>query len=231
MEKINDYIENFIEGYKLLYKNAQIFKNSWNTLDEEMDLSTPFEEVKTSDMRLIISYCDTLTRFTDIKFGFDFIESLEYRIVDNELFFNLGQTVGSFKDHNFEGLYFLKIYNPQLFIKENDDEFFHGSLINDVIHYSSLKFDIHKNEIHQKTYLMLDSNTNLYKIGKSKDPKFREKTLQSEKPTISLFAVCEKDIESELHNKFSDKRIRGEWFDLNKDDVKWIMDYFKELNK
>lgn len=76
-----------------------------------------------------------------------------------------------------------------------------------------------KKESKKKTYLMIDRNTNYYKIGKSETPKFREKTLQSEKPTIELIHVINKDIEKVLHYKFAHKRIRGEWFSLNQKDV------------
>ena len=75
----------------------------------------------------------------------------------------------------------------------------------------------------QKTYLMKDSNTGLIKIGKAIDPKFRERTLQSEKPTISLFAICDNLIEDELHEKYNDKRVRGEWFKLGEDEVSDII--------
>ena len=83
------------------------------------------------------------------------------------------------------------------------------------------------NTKNQKTYLMKDSNTGLIKIGKAIDPKFRERTLQSEKPTISLFAICNNLIEDELHKKYNDKRIRGEWFKLSEDEVS---DIIKEYN-
>lgn len=78
----------------------------------------------------------------------------------------------------------------------------------------------------QKTYLMKDSNTGLTKIGKAIDPKYRERTLQSEKPTISLFAVCEDNVELELHNKFEDKRVRGEWFNLEDHELDKIMNQY-----
>lgn len=82
-----------------------------------------------------------------------------------------------------------------------------------------------------KTYLMFDSNTKCTKIGRSKNPRIRERTLQSEKPTITLFRVCEKDVEQRLHTKFSHKNIRGEWFDLTQEDIDWICkEYdFKEV--
>lgn len=79
----------------------------------------------------------------------------------------------------------------------------------------------------QKTYLMKDSNTGYTKIGKAIDPKFRERTLQSQKPTISLFAVCDLLVESELHNKYGNKRVRGEWFELGKKDVEDILRTYK----
>jgi hypothetical protein len=78
-----------------------------------------------------------------------------------------------------------------------------------------------------KVYVMIDKNTGYYKIGRSLKPKFREKTLQSEKPTIELLFSNDAKIkkEKDLHNMFSDKRIRGEWFDLNGSDLTKIKEY------
>jgi hypothetical protein len=67
----------------------------------------------------------------------------------------------------------------------------------------------------QKTYIMVDKTTNLYKIGKALDPKYREKTLQSQKPSIELLHVMHKNVESELHKMYKDLRVRGEWFNLS----------------
>lgn len=78
-------------------------------------------------------------------------------------------------------------------------------------------------KVEKKTYLVKDKNTGLTKIGRALDPCFREKTLQSEKPTIVLFAVCSRDIENKLHKKFSKKRVRGEWFNLSKNDLDSII--------
>ncbi len=73
-----------------------------------------------------------------------------------------------------------------------------------------------------KTYLMKDFFRDVYKIGKSTNPCFREKTLQSEVPTIKLIHIIEEDIEKHLHEKFSAKRIRGEWFNLSINDLNYI---------
>jgi len=73
-----------------------------------------------------------------------------------------------------------------------------------------------------KTYIMKDSHNNLYKIGKSINPRVRERTLQSEKPSIKIVKVFDKDIERKLHKDYSKHRVRGEWFELNKIQVKYI---------
>lgn len=84
--------------------------------------------------------------------------------------------------------------------------------------------------ISKNTYLMIDGN-GYTKIGKSSNPEYRERTLQSEKPTVRLIAIAEKDIEQYLHDKYSDKRVRGEWFSLTDMDRKQIIkDYdFKKV--
>lgn len=81
---------------------------------------------------------------------------------------------------------------------------------------------------------MYDSKNGYHKIGISKTPKYREKTLQSEKPTIDL--VCSKEypsrkiaeaIESALHKAFEENRIRGEWFELSDADVTILKETLK----
>lgn len=75
-------------------------------------------------------------------------------------------------------------------------------------------------------YLMYDTSTGYYKIGISNNPEYRERTLQSEKPTIEK--ICAKEypnrtiagaIESALHKAYDSKRLRGEWFALDANDV------------
>lgn len=75
-------------------------------------------------------------------------------------------------------------------------------------------------------YLMKDNHTEFYKIGISNDPKYREKTLLSQKPSIELiykreFVDRELSLvmEKTLHNYFHHKRVRGEWFDLDEEDL------------
>ncbi|KZE72731.1 hypothetical protein AV926_18485 [Myroides marinus] len=76
-------------------------------------------------------------------------------------------------------------------------------------------------------YLMVNDDTSFIKIGTSKKPNFREKTLQSQEPNIHMIALwcCDKKLEKELHSKFAVKRIRGEWFRLSFKDLKHIEDF------
>ena len=70
---------------------------------------------------------------------------------------------------------------------------------------------------------MIDISTGYYKIGKSVSPIYREKTLQSEKPTIDLLYIFHADIEEKLHKEYHNKRIRGEWFALETSDIEKIV--------
>lgn len=83
-------------------------------------------------------------------------------------------------------------------------------------------------------YLMKDMSNGYYKIGISNTPEYRERTLQSEKPTIEMLA-CKKyptrkiaeSIESALHTTYSQQRLRGEWFNLTDADVAAIIETLK----
>lgn len=71
---------------------------------------------------------------------------------------------------------------------------------------------------------LIKSSTGYWKIGHSKTPENRMKTFgvmlpfeveyEHLIPTTNMFMA-----ETILHTKFSDKRVRGEWFSLTDDDV------------
>ncbi len=83
-------------------------------------------------------------------------------------------------------------------------------------------------------YLMHDLSNGYYKIGISNNPEYRERTLQSEKPTIEMIkskrfptrGIAE-SIEKALHVNYSEKRLRGEWFELDIIDVENIKETLK----
>lgn len=88
------------------------------------------------------------------------------------------------------------------------------------------------------TYLMFDEATGLYKIGMSNNPTYRERTLQGEKPTITLLSTQAhlnrqeaRSQEKYLHQKYQYARTRGEWFNLSQKDVQDIEFLFKKSNR
>jgi hypothetical protein len=78
-------------------------------------------------------------------------------------------------------------------------------------------------------YLMKDEINGYHKIGRSKTPHKREKTLQSEKPSITLVYSCKANIDEEslLHKKYNEYRIRGEWFNLSEQQLEEIKSYLE----
>lgn len=86
----------------------------------------------------------------------------------------------------------------------------------------------HKNDS-EYVYLMVNNSSGYIKIGTSKNPKYRERTLHSQEPDIAIIALwcCDKKIEKELHETFRNKRVRGEWFNLNLHDLKQIENFME----
>lgn len=66
-------------------------------------------------------------------------------------------------------------------------------------------------------YIMRDTTNHYLKIGFSKSPKYRESTLQAEKPTIELVRYFKGTMAQEqaAHRILAKYRIRGEWFQVS----------------
>ena len=81
-------------------------------------------------------------------------------------------------------------------------------------------------------YLMINTDTSLIKIGYSKDPIYREKTLHSKEPQIYLIACwnANRQVETQLHRKFRQYRIRGEYFKLSLDNLRELKDTMEIYN-
>ena len=73
-------------------------------------------------------------------------------------------------------------------------------------------------------YLVLDERTGHVKIGRSKTPSARERTLQSENPDHRMLFRYPADaaLELELHHQFAEYRVRGEWFKLSAQHIESI---------
>lgn len=80
-------------------------------------------------------------------------------------------------------------------------------------------------------YLMKNKRNGYIKIGLTKGkPEYRESTLQSQEPEIELMFSfkSKRSTEEKLHYEFSNKRLRGEWFELSDDDVNDIKNRFMQ---
>jgi hypothetical protein len=177
--------------------------------------------------RVKFSFIDESRQYqnTDISHGFEFCKywDLEHFVNDlhNDMIYiyNLDFAIAFFFSYRINFMYSLLKEQTK---KINDTYNF----IVDVIDNPELN-DYDKKLIHSKTYIMKDYTTGLYKIGKSKNPEYRERTLQSEKPTIKMIKVFDSDIESDLHKEFADVRVRGEWFKLNIVQLKRICTHYE----
>ena len=92
-------------------------------------------------------------------------------------------------------------------------------------------------------FLYLFKKDDEYKIGITRNVKNRSIAVKGSSKDFSI--ICYEKVEDygnkegELHNYFSDKRIRGEWFNLNDNDIEyiksklneWKLDYVKPKRK
>jgi hypothetical protein len=74
---------------------------------------------------------------------------------------------------------------------------------------------------------LLQSPTKAYKIGRSKNPENRLKTFSVKLPfEVEYIALIKTNdmvgLERQLHQRFADKRVNGEWFELSSEDVQYI---------
>lgn len=77
-----------------------------------------------------------------------------------------------------------------------------------------------------QTYIVLDVNSHLYKIGKAINIENRLSGLRCANPGLQLIAYNIKNVENELHQKCKKYHVFREWFDIpDKELRKIIKDY------
>jgi hypothetical protein len=82
-------------------------------------------------------------------------------------------------------------------------------------------------------YFFQELNTGKIKIGKTKNLENRIKNLKSMLPFKSelvhhIPTSNHSDVEKYFHRKYRSKKVKGEWFDLNEDDIVFIKKFKKE---
>lgn len=82
-------------------------------------------------------------------------------------------------------------------------------------------------------YLCRNKRNGFVKIGFSRTPEIREKTLQSEEPELFFEHVFpgDRSHEEALHRKYAHRRLRGEWFELTPEDVSEIVDALRPVEE
>jgi KilA-N domain/Meiotically up-regulated gene 113 len=86
--------------------------------------------------------------------------------------------------------------------------------------------DNDQNQKQSFVYAVKDFRTGFIKIGKSDNPTYREKTLQSETPVIKTILLRKFNnskeaciFEKHLHEKLKTYNVRGEWFNLSNSEI------------
>ena len=84
-------------------------------------------------------------------------------------------------------------------------------------------------EQNEDDYLYIIKVDDSYKIGYSSNWAKRLKNYRTHSPTFDITYLIKHEeafeLETELHNMFRDKRISGEWFDLNEKDIVKAVSY------
>ena len=97
------------------------------------------------------------------------------------------------------------------------------------------KNGVRKNLINRSNdlYLMKNKRNGLYKIGISTDPSNREKTLQAQEPEIKMVKSWDGQASKEKwwHNYFKEYRVRGEWFELTSQQIRFMIYKMNDTGK
>jgi hypothetical protein len=75
------------------------------------------------------------------------------------------------------------------------------------------------------TYIIKDKSTGFYKIGKTVNFKRRFQTLSTSNINLQQTLIIFGDEEKYLHQIYSNKRIKLEWYNLNQRDIDDIKEY------
>ena len=80
-------------------------------------------------------------------------------------------------------------------------------------------------------YLIYDTSSKLFKIGRSVDPIRRLKNMETGNPNLKLLFFTDTLVENELHKKYQKLKVKGEWYKLGIIELKEIMGSSKNIPK
>lgn len=94
--------------------------------------------------------------------------------------------------------------------------------------------DKRKSNIGTLKPIYLLQSESLYKIGIAKDVDSRWKSINNLPYEVNIISYSDlinnpNKIEAELHNKYKNKRVNGEWFSLSPEEVEEVRNYLQSL--
>lgn len=211
-------IRYFIKDYKLsIWDKILFLLENWEIL-EFIIVDKPYKVVKwINEIKILI----TLEEINKIKVSG--IKNWQIEFLDN------------WKKIKWENSEEIIFWTKKIFIDYSE------IIENEIENYKPLlnKEDILNNKIIKKetcyVYLMHDIVNWYHKIWISNKPEYREKTLQSEKPSIEMVTnkkFPNRDIalafEQALHRTYQEKRIRWEWFNLDEFELNDLKQVIKD---
>lgn len=224
-----------------IYKYLKDIYDDWETEYENDDIFFQFNcfvldvcKYRANRHKILeqLGYTDELLEEEDMWdiANNEYEDNLYYYVINEDRLLKVLENIYFYMSRNL--LYLESIINTKAEEKKNIIEML--SSIDNLEKLSSYSFYKKKenkkkeNKIQtQKSYIIKDKNTGLYKIGKSNNPKNREKTLQAEKPTYELIKIFNKNWETHLHKKYKQQRLRGEWFNLSKIQIEYICRHYE----
>jgi Meiotically up-regulated gene 113 len=90
-----------------------------------------------------------------------------------------------------------------------------------------------ENNMDNKGYIYIGyDQKGLFKIGMTENVQKRQKQIQNMNPNFYMFLAYKVDspavAEVTIHERFKEKRVVGEWFELTAEDILWIVDKYLE---
>ena len=227
-------LNNVVVGLEQYFYGLSIIPNS-NKLEYVLVFITSEKELEGYFLQL----CPSLKSRNHLLMLYSTFLSQEFNIVARETFNTFQHATRTYLEKNgyftydekdskkFEGK------NAEFLIKPSGDKFRGLAYTPFVKDFDEIEKP--KNEKKPKSekpnfvYLALNNRNGYYKIGRSINPKIREKTLQSEEPEVEFIEkwIAPEKIEIELHRKFKTKKTRGEWFNLSEVDLEILMTFMK----
>lgn len=87
-----------------------------------------------------------------------------------------------------------------------------------------------KEKKQSKTYILKDTSSKLYKIGRTSNVEGRIKSLSVANPNLKIILVIDSNVENHLHKQFKEKKVSSEWYSLTSSDIEYVKKQYCRLS-